>query len=111
MRTLNLAQYARETGGTTDADVESHLHAGMRSVPPTKTYRAWFDRTLRELQAKRDATREAYRAAIAAGEIVEPSKPTLEEIATGEGSAAEAARRLIAKRAAKLVTAKDLPPR
>lgn len=99
MRALHLAQYARETGGTTDADVESHIHAGLRSVRQTKTYRAFFERKLAKLQAARDATREAYRAALAAGELAEPAKATLEEIAMGEGSAAEAARRLIAKRA------------
>lgn len=101
MRTLNLTQYAAETGGATDHDVRSHIHAGLRSVKQTKTYRRWFDEKLRDLQRKADVTREAYRAALAAGEIAEPAKATLEEIATGEGEAAAAARRLLAKKAAR----------
>lgn len=102
MRTLNLVQYAAETGGTTDADVLGHIHAGLRSVPPTKTYRKFFADKLAELQAKRHATLEAYEAAIDAGEIARPPTPTLEERAKGEGPAAEAAQRLIAKREARL---------
>jgi hypothetical protein len=100
-RVLNLVQFACETGGTTDHDVESHIHAGLRSAPTTKTHKAFYERKLRELQAKRDDTRAAYDRAVASGEIVPPAKPTLEEIASGEGQAAEAARRLIAKRDAK----------
>lgn len=101
MRTLNLTQYAVETGGKTDHDVQSHIHAGLRSVKQTKTYRRWFDAKLRDLQREADVTREAYRAAVAAGEIAMPTKASLEEIAKGNGEAAAAARRLIAKREAR----------
>ncbi len=100
-RVLTLVQFAVETGGKTDHDVESHIHAGLRSRPTTKTYARWFDRTLRELQAARDATREQYRAALASGEIIEPARPSLATVAAGEGAAAEAARRVLAKRAAR----------
>lgn len=101
VRTLNLEQYAKETGGKTDADVQGHIHAGLRSVKQTKTYRRFFDTKLRDLQRQADVTRDAYRAAIAAGEIVAPAKPSLEETAKGEGEAAAAARRLIEKRVAR----------
>lgn len=100
-RVLNLEQYARETSGTTDADVQGHIHAGLRSKPTTKTYARWYDRKLRELQDARDATRTAYRAALASGELVAPERPSLDVVAAGEGSAAEAARRILAKRAAR----------
>jgi hypothetical protein len=100
-RVLNLVQFAVETGGKTDHDVESHIHAGLRSKPGTKTYARWYDRTLRELQDARDATRTAYRAALASGELVAPERPSLEVTARGEGAAAEAARRVLAKRAAR----------
>ncbi len=100
-KVMNLEQYARATHGTTSADVESHIHAGLRSMPTTKTYKRFFERKLAELQDKRDATTAAYRAALESGEVVAPPKRSLEEIATGEGSAAEAARRVILKREAR----------
>ena len=99
--TMTFAAYAASVGGKTDLDVQGHIHAGLRSAPTTKTYRRWFDKRLANLQAQRDATRAAYEAAIVAGEIQAPSKPTTEEIAMGEGERAEAARRCLEKRAAR----------
>jgi hypothetical protein len=101
MRTLNLEQFAREVGGTTDADVQGHIHAGLRSAPTTKTYKRFFERKLRELQAARDATVARYRAGLAAGEFRAPAPPSLEETARGDDEAAAAARRVLAKRAAR----------
>ncbi len=102
MRVMNLVQFAIETGGTTDHDVLSHIHAGLRSMPTTKTYRRFYDRTLAMLQAQRDATIAAYRLAIANGEICAPEPPTLEQIAEGDTQAAEAARRVLEKRKERL---------
>lgn len=98
---MTLAEFAAATGGKTDLDVQGHIHAGLRSAPTTKTYRRWFDKRLADLQAQRDATRAAYKAAVAAGEIQAPKKQTTEEIAMGSGERAEAARRCLEKRAAR----------
>ena len=70
-RPLTLVQFAHEHGLVTTADVESHIHAGLRSMPTTKTYARWNAATLAKLQSERDATTAAYRAAIQAGEIRE----------------------------------------
>ncbi len=42
------------------AAVDSHIHAGLRSAPQTKTYRRWNARELSRLQAERDAARAEY---------------------------------------------------
>lgn len=101
MRSLNLEQFAREFGGKTDADVQGHIHAGLRSAPQTKTYKRFFERKLKELQEARDETRARYRAALERGEFKAPAPPSLEETALGEDAAAAAARRVLAKRAAR----------
>ena len=98
-----LEQFARERGLTTTADVDSHIHAGLRSAPQTKTYARWNKAKLEKLQAERSATHAAYQAAIDAGEIREmTSRERLEATANGhdDNPAVQAARRLLAKRAA-----------
>lgn len=99
-KTKTLAQFAHERGLITDADVQGHIHAGLRSMPTTKTYARWNKRRLGDLQAARDDTKAAYQAAIEAGEIVAPPKPTLEERAKGhpDNPSTQAAIRLLAKR-------------
>ena len=44
-----------------DAEVQGHIHAGLRSAPTTKTYNRWYWRKLTELQDARDAAREEWR--------------------------------------------------
>lgn len=99
-KTQNIFQFAKERGLVTTAEVDSHIHAGLRSAPPWKTYRRWYFRRLRELQDARDETVRLYRAAVASGEIIEPPKPTMEEIAQGcpDNAAVQAAKRCIEKR-------------
>lgn len=96
----SLAQFCHEHDLTTTADVDSHIHSGLRSMPTTKTYARWNARALAELQAKRDHARNLYYEAIASGEVVEPPKPTLEEVANGlpELVSTQAAKRLLEKR-------------
>lgn len=103
-KTQNFVQFATERGLTTDADVLSHIHAGLRSMPTTKTYKRWNESTLARLSAERDAAHIAYRKAIADGEVIEPAAATLEEVAAGhpDRQATQAALRLLAKRAARL---------
>jgi hypothetical protein len=100
---MNLVQFAQATGGTTTADVDGHIHAGLRSAPQTKTYKRFYDRTLVELQAKRDATTKAYELAVAEGRVRRPEPRTLEEKAAGDPGmpSTQAAMRLLAKRKAK----------
>ena len=98
---LSFEQFAKRHGLTTDHDVLSHIHAGLRSAPTTKTYKRRFDATLTDLQRKRDEAKEAYRRALMTGDVVSPLRPTIYEIAEGHPDleATKAARRLIAKRA------------
>lgn len=101
---MSLEAFARLHGLTTTADVQGHIHAGLRSKPTTKTYQRWYDRRLAELSAARDATEAAYRAAVAAGAVREPT--VLERLhATAAGHpdnpSVAAAQRVLAKRAAR----------
>ena len=98
-REVSIEMFAKELGGKTSADIQGHIHAGLRSAPQTKTYRRFFERVLKELQDSRDRTLELYQAAIERGDIVPPKPQTLEEVAQGEGPAAEAAQRVLLKRA------------
>lgn len=108
-RTLNVEQFAAETGGVTEHDVQSHIHAGLRSRPSTKTYARWFDRTFDALRRRRDETEAAYEAAVAAGQIARPAAATLEDRAAGhpDNASTAAAQRLLAKKAARLALAGD----
>lgn len=102
-RRMNLTQYAVSVGLPTTADVQSHVHAGLRSKPTTKTYQRRFDAELRRLQAGRDEAVRRFRAAVAAGEIVDAdSDVDLERKASGhpDNPSTQAARRLLAKRRA-----------
>jgi len=100
-RIQTLEAFAAERGMKTDADVQGHIHAGLRSAPTTKTYARWNARALAELQAAAAATKAAYRAAIDAGEIDAPRR-TLADAAAGhpDNASTQAAIRMLAKRAA-----------
>ena len=103
---MNLVQFAMATGGTTTADVDGHIHAGLRSAPQTKTHKRFHEGTLLELQEKRDATVEAYELAIAEGWIHRPEPTTLQERAVGDPDmpSTQAAMRLLAKRKARVLS-------
>lgn len=96
----NLVQFAVERGMVTDYDVLAHIHAGLRSMPTTKVYARTNGEALLRLQRARDATVDAYREAVASGEVIPPQKPTLEERALGHPDlpSTHAAVRLLAKR-------------
>lgn len=102
MRTVDksLAQFAKEVGGCTEADVQSHLHAGMRSLPNGKSAKLKYMRELGRLWCLRTKTTRLYQAAIESGDFKRPGKPTLEEIASGhpDNPSTQAAARLIAKK-------------
>ena len=96
----NLAQWVRDHGGTTDYEVQGHIHAGLRSAPTTKTYKRWYDRRLTEIQDARDATVARYREALARGEFREPTRrERLERRARGHEDlpATHAARRVLTR--------------
>lgn len=98
---MNLTQFAVAVGLPTTHDVESHIHAGLRSKPTTKTYQRRFDAELRRLQAGRDEAVRRFRAAVAAGELVDAdSDVDLERKAAGhpDNASTQAALRLIEKR-------------
>lgn len=107
----NFVQFAIERGLTTDADVQSHIHAGLRSAPTTKTYKRWNEQTLARLQSERDHAHELYDAAVAAGDVIRPAKPTLEERANGNPDleSTKAAKRLLAKRADAMLLQRQNP--
>lgn len=102
-REMTLEAFAKARGLLTEADVQSHIHAGLRSAPTTKTYARWNKRKLAELQDAQDATVAAYEAAVDAGEIERPKPLTLEERAAGhpDNPSTQAALRLLAKRNAR----------
>lgn len=102
MRTIGLEEFARETGGVTEHDVQSHIHAGLRSCRQTQSHVRWYEATFADLSRRRDATEAAYEAAIAAGEIARPAAATLEDRAAGhpDNASTAAAQRLLAKKAA-----------
>ena len=102
MPAITFEQWAAREKRITSADVESHIHAGLRSAPTTKTYARWNRRRLRELQDARDEARKEYGRLIEAGEIpmVEVNRVAkLQEAAAGlpELQSTQAARRLLAK--------------
>ena len=86
----------------TDADVDSHIHAGLRSAPTTKTYARWNKKRLKELQDARDAAKAEYMALVEAGVIPVVAIDRIAELqakAAGlpELAATQAARRLLEK--------------
>lgn len=104
----NYVQFCKANGFPTSHDVESHIHAGLRSAPTSKSYSRRFDRTLRALQAARDKGMAAYRDAVASGAVIDPDAlqgmSRLEAIAAGhpDNESTQAAQRLIEKRRAAL---------
>jgi hypothetical protein len=101
----NLTQWSIANGYPTKYDVLSHIHAGLRSAPQTKTYQRWWNNTTIELQAKVAIAEDLYREAIENGSVIHPdSLLTRKEklIRTAEGhpdnEAVQAARRLLLKR-------------
>ena len=99
---MTLAQFAHTHSLTTTADVQGHIHAGLRSMPVTKSYRRNYGRILTRLQDARDATTTAYRDAVDRGEIREPSRlARLLGKARGhsDNRSVQAARRILMKRA------------
>lgn len=98
---MNIVQFAVSVGLPTTHDVESHIHAGLRSKPTTKTYQRRFDAELRRLQSGRDEAVRRFRAAVAAGEIVDADAAVdLERKARGhpDNLSTQAAIRLLEKR-------------
>lgn len=101
----NLTQWSIANGYPTKYDVLSHIHAGLRSAPQTKTYQRWWNTTTIELQAKVALAEGMYREAIESGSAIHPdSLLTRKErlIRTAEGhpdnEAVQAARRLLVKK-------------
>jgi len=102
---MNLTQYCREHGYPTSHDVQSHIHAGLRSKPTAKTYQRWFDARLSELQAGRDEGVRQFREAVTAGQIVDAdANLDLERVAQGhpDNQSTQAARRLLDKQGKRL---------
>lgn len=100
---MNLAQFIKEYGGVSTADVDSHIHAGLRSAPTSKSYERRFRAELARLQRARDETERRYAQAIANGTIKAPETTSrlerLKIIAAGhpDNEATKAARRLLKK--------------
>lgn len=101
---LSFMQWAGKNGRTTQHDVESHTHAGLRSAPTTKTYARFFDRKRKRLQASADASKEEYEALVAFGKIKSPIEESrlikLQRTANGDPNnySTQSALRLLKKR-------------
>ena len=101
---ITFEQFMSLHGLNGDYDVQGHIHAGLRSVPDSKTYKRWYMRRLQELQDRRDAMRDQarhmYDEAIERGEIRKPTRlESLKEKAQGhpDNTQVMAARRLLRK--------------
>lgn len=58
-----------------DAEVQGHIHAGLRSAPlHNKAWVRWYQGKLKELQDARDAARADWRKACELEGIAEPSR-------------------------------------
>lgn len=101
--TMGLTRFATTRGLKTMFDVRSHIHAGLRCAPTSKRYRKWYESETQRLLAASAETDRLYAEAVQRGEIVPPTKPTLEDIAAGDPDRADtqAAIRVLAKRAAR----------
>lgn len=109
---MSLAAFAARHRLVTTADVDSHIHANLRCKPETKTHDRRFARELERLQNARDETRNLYRAAIAAGEIREPtSEENLRAAVNGheDNASTHAARRVLERREVRRREAMSLP--
>lgn len=75
------------------AAVDGHIHAGLRSVPQTKTYRRWNAKELARLQAERDAAKAEFVP------VPESRMERLRAAAAGhpDNESTQAARRLLAR--------------
>lgn len=71
-------EFMAESGLDGTPDVQSHIHAGLRCAPDTKTYRRWYKSELDRLQRKRDAMRDEarllYDAALKSGMVRQPTR-------------------------------------
>lgn len=82
-----------------DAGLHTRIHMSDRAHRAAMARQQALDA---DLAARRDALRVEYAGAMARGEIREPtSAELLEETSKGEGVAAEAARRVLERRAAR----------
>ena len=98
---LTFDEYAAQRGvsRTAPSFPESHRAAGGVSKPTVKAKAAQISQALSEWQQKRNALKAEYDAAMQRGEIKQPDRLSkLEQTAQGEGEAAAAAQRLLAKR-------------
>ena len=101
---MTFSQFCTEHGLTGDAEVQGHIHAGLRCAPTTKTYSKFYESRLRELQSERSAALAQYQDAIARGEVREHTREeTLAAAAAGhpDNRSTQAAQRVMARRAAR----------
>jgi len=86
---------------TLDAEVQGHIHAGLRSAPlHNKAYVRRYKRKLTELQDARDAARADWRKVCELETIVQPSRREGMVIAANghdDLESTQAARRLCVK--------------
>jgi hypothetical protein len=98
---VSFATFCAALGCPTEADIESHIHAGLRSMDKAALTR--YRKTLKQMHAQIQDATHAYQALIEAGIITRPVEPTIDAIASGhpDNPATEAARRILAKKAAR----------
>lgn len=104
MKVQSFEAWAQANGRVSTAEADAHIHAGLRCAPTTKTYARWNSRKLAELQGAREAAKADYLAAIARGEVREPTNlERLQANAQGhpDNAATAAAQRVLAKRQAR----------
>lgn len=104
MKTLNFVQWCIANGYPTEHDVQSHIHAGLRSARQTRTYKRWYEKEILRLQQLVTEARILYSEAVEEGDVINPdnvsSKEKLIRTASGhpDNESVQAARRLLKKK-------------
>ena len=100
----SLEQFSTARGLTTQTKAFMFINAGLRSLPDRKGVRRRYHQRIDDLYAEVDAAEQLYRAALASGEVIAPSRPTDYESKTAtacghpDRADVQAARRICVKR-------------
>lgn len=103
-RLIGFYQWCKENNKTTYHDIDSHIMAGLRSMPQTWTFKEAYEKELFRLQHLVQSAKDEWREMIAGGTVIDPwtllnRKEQLEVIAKGcpDNECVKAARRLLMK--------------
>lgn len=84
---LNLIQWSIINGYPTSYDVSSHVQAGLRSAPTSKTYQKWYYSEIAKLNQLVIEAANKYNEAVEKGLVINPDNDSRKEklIRTAQG--------------------------